>query len=244
MDVVLMDILKQTDVIPLYQQLKNIIKDAILSGKIKANEKIPSEAELSKTYQVSRITVRNAIGELVEEGFLIKKQGKGTFANKPKLEKNIIEFLSFTLTCEVNGIRPGSKLIKKEVIQPTQEDVEKLRLSAGNKVVFIQRVRYADHEPLILENNYFSDKYEFLMDEDLEKNSLYKILRNKYNVDLASCKKTIEISIASTEEMNLLGVSKGYPMLLVEDIVFDHEGFPVHRAEQFIVGDKIKLTIN
>ena len=77
--------LDQNSIVPLYKQLKDRIKEAILSGELKPNQKIPSELELSQTYQISRITVRNAISELVDEELLEKKQGKGTFVRKRKI---------------------------------------------------------------------------------------------------------------------------------------------------------------
>lgn len=86
----------QDNIIPLYQQLADIIRNSITSGELKYGDKIPTEVELSEKYNVSRITVRAAINELVESGFLIKKQGKGTFVSKPKVQRKI-EYLSSLL---------------------------------------------------------------------------------------------------------------------------------------------------
>ena len=88
--------LQQDNSIPLYMQLKNIIKGKIDSGEIGINDKIPSEAELAEQYEVSRITVRSALSELVTDGYLVKKQGKGTYASKPKLSRPIEDSLGFS----------------------------------------------------------------------------------------------------------------------------------------------------
>ncbi len=124
--------LDQTSIVPLYKQLKDRIKEAILDGSLKPNQKIPSELELSQTYQISRITVRNAISELVDEELLEKKQGKGTFVCTPKID---VRSPNFTIMCTTNHKVPSSKIIKI-VKQPASErDIRELNLSPGGEVI-------------------------------------------------------------------------------------------------------------
>jgi Transcriptional regulators len=235
--------LNQADVVPLYAQLKEILKSSIINGELKPNIKIMSEEELSKKYMISRITVRKAITELVEEGYLIKKQGKGTFVSVPKVNRNIIEFLSFTLTCQINGVKPGSRVIKKEIVEPSATDIRELKLKTDEKVILIQRIRYANGEPLIIENNYFSEHYSELMQENLENRSLYRILKEECGVEPVSSKKTIEICIATKEEANMLQIHQGAALFLMKGTAYDVNGNPVHRAAQLIAGDKFIFSI-
>ena len=233
----------QNDIMPLYQQLKELLRNSILNGEIKQGEKIPSEMYLSEKYNVSRITVRNALAELVQEGFLLKRQGKGTYVSRPKMERKIIEFLSFTLSCQVNGLRPGTKTIKKEIIEPEEEDIEGLDIDADDKIIHIQRVRYADDEPVMLENIYFScKKYHFLLTDDTN-NSVYEILRTKYNINPVRSTKVIEIVEALEEEIEYLSIPKGSPLFLLKAIAFDDNDVPVHRADHYIIGDRYKFII-
>jgi GntR family transcriptional regulator len=107
------NLLRQDDQIPLYIQLKESLRGSILNGDLKYGDKIPTEAELSEDFKISRITVRKAILELVEEGYLVKRQGKGTFVNKRKIERKIVHFLSFSDACKANGLTASSKIIKR-----------------------------------------------------------------------------------------------------------------------------------
>ena len=131
--------LDQTSIVPLYKQLKDKIKDAILDGSLKPNQKIPSELELSQTYQISRITVRNAISELVDEELLEKKQGKGTFVCTPKID---VRSPNFTMMCVTNHKVPSSKIIKI-VKQPASErDIRELNLVPDEEVIYLLRLLF------------------------------------------------------------------------------------------------------
>ncbi|MDN3018062.1 GntR family transcriptional regulator [Paenibacillus sp. BSR1-1] len=236
--------LKQDDHIPLYIQLKESIRSSIVNGDLKFGDKIPTELELSEEYKISRITVRKAIVELVEEGYLVKKQGKGTFVNKRKIERKIVHFLSFSDACKANGLKASSKVIKKEIIQPTSKDQTMLQLEDGDALLFIQRVRYAGDSPIMIENNYFSYKeYHSLLNENLD-GSIYKILEEKLGVKPAgSSELSLEIVRAGDEEMELLNIASGEPLFFMDTTVTDENGQPVHRGKQYILGDSYKFIL-
>ena len=108
--------LDANNTIPLYLQMKELIKSAILSREYKNGEQLPTEPELGEKYGVSRITVRKAVEELCREGFLVKKQGKGTFVKQRKIQRKMEHLLSFTQACESNGMVPSSSLLKRQQI--------------------------------------------------------------------------------------------------------------------------------
>ncbi len=236
------DELDQKIATPLYQQLKDAIIASIESGEFEQGSCIPSESELSAKYKISRITVRKAIASLVEEGFLVKRQGKGTFVERPKLERKIIEFLSFSTACEYDGRRPGSKLLKRIVREADDLESKELLLESGDQVIHIQRLRYADDELLLLENNYFSySNFPYLMKSDLENKSLYKLLRH-HGVKLASAKKTLEMTLASPSVAATLSIRKNSPLFKLKGIVNDDAGHPIHLSLQFIRADRYKFV--
>ncbi|MGG3469488.1 GntR family transcriptional regulator [Neobacillus pocheonensis] len=236
--------LRQDDQIPLYVQLKESIRGSIVNGELKFGDKIPTELELSEEYKISRITVRKAIEELVEEGYLVKRQGKGTFVNKRKIERKIVHFLGFSDACKANGMKASSKVIKKEIIQPTSMDKKMLQLEDGDAVIYIQRVRYANDSPIMIENNYFSYKtYHSLLNESL-KGSLYNLLEEKLGIKPAgSGELSIEIVRAGEEEMGLLNVGSGEPLFYMDSTIVDENGQPVHRGKQYILGDSYKFIL-
>lgn len=236
--------LRQDDQIPLYIQLKESIRGSIVNGELKFGDKIPTELELSEEHKISRITVRKAIEELVEEGYLLKRQGKGTFVNKRKIERKIVHFLGFSDACKANGMKASSKIIKKEIIQPSSMDKKRLQLDDGDAVIYIQRVRYADDSPIMIENNYFSYKtYHSLLNESLT-GSLYKVLEEKLGIKPAgSGELSIEIVRAGEEEMGLLNVGSGEPLFYMDSTIIDENGVPVHRGKQYILGDSYKFIL-
>jgi GntR family transcriptional regulator len=236
--------LRQDDKVPLYVQLKESIRSSILNGELKYGEKIPTEIELSEIHKISRITVRKAILELVEEGYLIKKQGKGTFVSKPKIERKIVHFLSFSEACKANGLKVSSKVIKKEIVQPTPRDREKLQLDVDDAMIYIQRVRYGGESPVMLENNYFSYKnFHFLLGEDLEK-SLYRTLEEKHQIKPShSGELSLEIVRATEDQTELLKVATGEPLFYMDTVIFDENERPVHIGKQYIIGEGYKFIL-
>lgn len=109
---------------PLYIQLKNTIKEAIVSGNLKSGDKIPSEVMLQKTYNVSRVTVRKAVEELVQENYLIKLQGKGTYVSQVLEFEERKSISSFTELCKMQGKATIAKVLRAELVRGTEEQCE------------------------------------------------------------------------------------------------------------------------
>lgn len=226
---------------PLYQQLKEDLLHAIQDGVYKRGQKIPTELELSKTYDVSRITVRKALAELTEDGYLERRRGKGTFVTSVKLQRSIMRFMSFTETCEAQGLKPGSRVIKCAIEEPEDEMREQLGLEPGERIILLERLLFADSVPVTLDINHFSMKYSFLLAEDLQDKSLFTLLRNKYGVSFHSGGSVLEIVFASYAQATYLSIPQKYPLLLISGTTIDQEGAPASLCKQYIVGDKFKF---
>ena len=141
--------------LPLYAQLMKEIKDQIRKGTYKEGDQIPTEGELSTAYQVSRITVRRTIEELCSQGFLVKRQGKGTFVEIPKIYRKIENDnnMSFSEACRSNGRKPSSHIISCHIteMQEWQQDFFK---PEHTKIYHIERILSADNLPIIYEHIY------------------------------------------------------------------------------------------
>ena len=162
--------------IPLYSQLMGIIKRSITSGALKVGDLLPSEAELCRVYDISRNTVRQAIGALEEEGFVVRKRGKGTFVTDPNTRRKGVQY-SFTTEISQLGKTPSSTLVDFAVITPSPKIVTLMGLEPGVKVYRFTRVRNVDGEPLILETSYYPEYiYPNLTRELLETHSFYSCL--------------------------------------------------------------------
>jgi GntR family transcriptional regulator len=229
---------------PLYRQLKKAIQAAILNDTYRQGEKIPTEPELSEQYSVSRITVRKAVEELVKEGYLVKQQGKGTFVSLPKIDRKIEHVMGFTAACQANGFSSHSEVTKTEVIKGDADLRKALQLEKDEKVLYIQRKRFAGDNPLMLENNYYPHhRYSFLLDETLD-GSLYDLLREKYEIfPNQSGKTTLEIALADEEQAQLLETSIGKPLFYMNAVIYDQHGRPVHAGKQYIIGDRYQFTL-
>ena len=142
--------LNHDNIVPLYEQLMNILEHDIRTGKYSPGDRIMTESELSKKYGISLITVRKAISLLTEKGLLIKKQGKGTFVAKPKYSRNIRRLSGFTQMCEQMGVVPGGRMLDNRLIAADEKTAKKLGVAPGSDIIYIHRLRYANNEPVII----------------------------------------------------------------------------------------------
>ena len=238
--------LDQTSIVPLYKQLKDKIKDAILDGSLKPNQKIPSELELSQTYQISRITVRNAISELVDEELLEKKQGKGTFLCPPKFTRGLGSGpMSFTEMCAANGYVAKAKILEAGIKIPESASVrEMLNLKEGDPAVRICRLRYAGDRPLVLEDNYYPLEYAYLLSIDLENDSTYQYLREVKGIELRATTTRLSIVRANAKLAKLLQVPRNAPQLEMRGkVVRVSDGQTVHSSYQVGYGENFEFVV-
>ena len=228
--------------IPLYKQLIRDMRSDIENGRYKLGSRIPTEPELCESYGVSRITVRNAIHALTEEGILTRKQGKGTFVSAPYVShKNLRQINSFHEACELAGKKPSSRVAQAGYAQASGRDIRELQLSGEGKLVRISRVRMADGLPVILENNRFSMAFSYLLESDLG-GSLYNILRG-YGTEPVYASHDISLVFAGADEARELDISLGDPLILLHEVVYDDKGRPIHNSDQYIRGDYFTLRI-
>ena len=225
---------------PLYRQLMQRIRADIASGVYPVHSRIPSEAELTEAYQVSRVTVRKALAELTREGLLRRMQGKGTFVCVPRIQKSLREITSFHEACRVMGCVPGTRVISAQVI-PAQDDVrESLRLT-GEEAVEIIRLRTADGEPVMLETNCFPMAYASLLEADLT-GSLYQLL-GRQDAEAHSGVHEISLCYATAQQARLLDVETDAALLRLDQVIYDQHGAPLHTSHQVIRGDRFTFRI-
>ncbi len=230
--------------IPLYMQLKEELLNAIQTGELSYGKKIPTEPELSEKYSISRITVRRAIEDLCKEGYLSKKQGKGTFVQEHKIQRKIQHLLSFSESCEANGMKPSSIVNQKNIIVLSDDLAAEMEEKPGNKAIFTQRIRLADGIPIMCENNYFPyERYSFLLEEPLD-NSLYKMLAEKYNINVRIATNSyVDVVRASGDVARLLQVANGEPLFYEHCQIYDRNKQLVHIGKQYIVGDRYRFYL-
>lgn len=229
--------------IPLYRQILEGIKQKIEAGELKTGDKLPSEQELMEHFNVSRRTVRTAVDELCGQGYLVRKQGKGTFVSKPKLHRKIINVLSFQEACEKCGMQAAHRLMACESRPASAEERARLCLAEGANVLQTQRVLTADGEAIMVENAVYPyEMYAFLQQEDLNA-PLYPLLRTKAlcPVDTLTCH--LEMVRADAENARLLSVPEGEPLFEMRSCLALENGVPVTVSDNFIVASRYAFDI-
>lgn len=235
--------MNKTDKVPVYYQLANKIAKNIEDGVWKKGKPIPSERELEKIYKVSRITVRGAIDELVKAGKLEKIQGKGTFVLGKSIVQNLGNLYSFTREMEKQGRISSTKVITKTVMKATAKIANQLGIKDGEDIIFIERLRCADDEPIMIEKTYFSyQHYGFVMDIDLNEKSLYKTLEDEYDVNINRAIETFSGCMLTEDECKKLGFKKNHFGMLVKRTSFCDEKVICY-STTVAGGDTFEFTI-
>ncbi len=206
--------------IPLYLQLTAQLIHKIEEGELKPGDKIASERELSETLKVSRITARLAIQELFKSGLIYREQGRGTFIAESKM-RNVQGFTSFTENMVKRGMKPGSQILLQEVIPSEDTLARTLHMNPGEPALHLVRLRTADGRPVAIQYAHLPYKIcEGLENENLTNESLFTVLRQKYDVYPAWTEAVVEASSALPEEAHLLGLKASEPVLVVRGLTF------------------------
>jgi len=192
--------------LPIYYQLSKTIEKNIEDGIFKKGEAIPSERLLSSEYNVSRMTVRNAINELVLKGKLEKIQGKGTFVVGKNIVQNLSSLYSFTREMEKQGKISSTKLVCKDTMIANSKIAKNLGIDIDKRIIYVERLRYIDEQPVILERTYFDyNEYPFVLDIDLQNNSLYQTLEEEHKIHINKAIETFkacELTMDEAEKLN------------------------------------------
>lgn len=223
-----MALLNRSSPLPLYHQLAEDLRSRIERGEFRKGEAIPTEPELERAYEVSRVTVRRAVQELVREGFLETRQGRGTFARSPKATQNLNTITSWAETMAAQGKNPDTRLTRIEQVPAPPEVAELLGLDPGAEVTRVERVRYADAEPVCLMTNYLvSDLVPGLEDRGIDGESLYTTLESRYRIRLGWAKERVGARAATSMEARILRIKSGAPLLSILRVSYDSDDRPV-----------------
>lgn len=230
--------------VPLYVQIRESLIERIQSGEWPAGTRLPAERDLAAEFGVSRGTVRQAITDLVAKGLLRRVQGSGTYVAEPKVEMPTHILLSFTEAMRRQGIEPGARLVAVEVVPATRKLAERLRLTVGESVYRIVRVRLGNQQPMALEFSHFPVRLCPGLDRfDLERRSIYEVLREEYDLILVRAEQSLEPTLARRFEAEALGIAEGSPLMLWERVAFTATGLPVEYAKDLYRGDRVRFSM-
>ncbi|NMD70057.1 phosphonate metabolism transcriptional regulator PhnF [Bacillus sp. DNRA2] len=229
--------------IPIYFQLAESIKELIEKGELRPGDALPAEREYAEQYQISRMTVRQAFTQLVNEGYLHRLQGKGTFVSERKIEQPLQGLTSFSEDMKQRGYEPESRLLHFEIIPATSKIAGQLSIQEHGPVYEIKRIRLADGVPMALETNYISANLVKGLTEQIVNQSLYEYIEGQLHLQIDRAQQVIESSIAIESEASLLNINKGAPVMLIQRQTFLHDGTPVEFVKSTYRADRYKFMI-
>lgn len=237
--------LDKTTPVPLYFQLKELIMAEIKNGTYPKDSVIPTEKELSEMFDISRTTVRQAIAELVQEGWLYRVKSKGTFVSQPKINQDFIQKLeSYNDQIRRTGRTPRTEVLDFKVMKASQEVAEQLELQPGDEVIYLHRKRYADDDPIVVLKTYLPyEKCSFVMEHDFEKESLYAVLSEKDSVKVYYVKRLAEAVEATSDDAEKLNMKKGKPILYFQTVGCNAFGKPIEYSLARYRGDKSSFEV-
>lgn len=230
--------------VPLYLQIQTELEERIRSGEFLPGAQIPSEAQISTRYNVSRMTTRKALDTMVSKGILYRRKGKGTYVAETRFAYGLSTMLSFSQSFRAWGYEVTTRVLQRDVMPGTPDILEPLQLSPGSDVLMIRRLRILDGNPAALHTAYLPyPQYAALLEIDLSTESLLESIKNVSGVGVAYTRDSVQADLASFEEARLLTIKPNAPVLKVEGIAFADNHHHTRVTHASYRGDMFKLVV-
>lgn len=232
--------------IPLHKQISDWLKQEIKSGSLEVNEKLPSENDLSEKFDVSRVTVRRALQTLENDQLIYRCQGLGSFVSDHRTHQSFSFLNDFTEELAGSGLKPSSRLISfgHENIKERKDILSYLDIRKKEIAVKIERVRLGSGDPIAYDITWMPVFYGQLMEGyDLEKNTIFSILENEYDIPIEKGCYRIESTLANNNLAEYLQVKENTPLLQINRITYTIGDKPVYFQKRYYRNDKMVFEI-
>jgi len=230
--------------IPIYYQLEEEIRRTI-QEELTPGDLLPSERDYSEKYDISRMTVRQAISNLVKEGLIYRQKGRGTFVADKKFEQDLSGLSSFSEDMINRGLTPSNELLSFKEITGNAFVASKLKMASDSKMYEVKRIRLANDEPVALETIYTPTALVDQLNEQDIAVSFYDYIEKNLNLKIAYGEQTIEASLASEDEIHYLNINEGDPVLVMHRISYlnDDQETPIEYVTSTYRSDKYKFIM-
>jgi len=225
-----------------YQKIKKDIENKINTGEFKSGEKIPSERKLCELYNISRMTARQAVNELVKEGIVYREKGRGTFVSSPNfLQRNV---KSFTDTLRERGFNPSTNIIEFSTVYNLRDISNIMEVPYETKFYKLKRLRLGNELPMALETVYIQkDRCLGLHKYDISK-SLYEVLEEHYGYKVENISCDIDACIANNIMMKVFNMKKARALLKITGISYTSNGEKLFYEESYYRPDLYKYRVD
>lgn len=229
--------------LPVYLQIHDEIKSKIVAGHWNIGDRLPSERELSEVFGVSRMTLRQAIQTLADEGILERKVGSGTYVAQRKVKETMLGTTSFSKIVASQGSIPSSRTISYFVTKPSSSEMERLQIGKDDEIVKMERIRYADDIPICFE--VASIPYQIIAEFDKTEitKSLYTALEKQGHKRIGKSSQTISALIASEKIADYLEIKKGDAVLRLRQVSCFLDGQPFEYVRSQYVGERFEFFL-
>lgn len=229
---------------PLYQWLAKTLREQISSGEFRPGDMLPTEHQMMAKFRLSSTTVRRAMRELEQGGWIFRKAGKGTFVRRPPLEENLMRLTSFAEEMQRLNMRPNYQLLCAKPVVPPDEVASGLNTKAGDQVFLIERLQLADQEVIALAIGYWKmETGKALAIHDLTSLPLYEILEDKLNIYLHEADEVITALAATPTIARKMGVRTGQPLLVRERVSYSSDLLPVEYTSTYYRNDRYQYKV-
>ncbi|PRO67198.1 GntR family transcriptional regulator [Alkalicoccus urumqiensis] len=230
--------------IPIYYQLAEQIKGRIHRGELAPGDVLPSERDFAEQYDISRMTVRQAITSLVNEGLLYRRKGTGTFVSEPKIEQAVGGLTSFTEDMRSRGLEPASRMLHFGEVPAPGDVALILGIAEGDNVIEMRRIRLADNVPMALETTWLHPSVVHGLTEKEAESSLYSYLEETLGLIIGRAEQALEASLVMPEEADILGVEKGAPVLSIERRTYLADDRPLEVVRSKYRADRYRFMMD
>jgi GntR family transcriptional regulator len=226
-----------------YVRIRETLRDEITKGTLRRGERLPPEHDLAAKFSVSRMTIRESIEDLVNEGLLYRRHGVGTFVAFPHLQRDHTRLTSFFDKAEEEGVSVRAELLSLEVMPAKAVIARALDLPPGSRVIRIRTLRYADDVPITVHEAYVPQKpFASIVNENLEAQHLWA-LYEKCGYKVKRAIQRLEAREADREMADLMKIREGAPILFKERTVYAEDGTPIEFTYCYNRGDVYSLTV-
>jgi GntR family transcriptional regulator len=229
--------------VPLYHQLQAVLKAEIESRKWHPDEQLPNEAKLAERFGVSKITVRQALQELVDLGYIRREHGRGTFVERRKFDEGPRELTSFTEEMRRHDLVAKSRILSQTIVEAEAKVADALRIPVKSPVFVLRRVRLAGGEPMSVQTAHIPGALVPGL-EIAEQDSLYELLQTRFHLYAARARETYFAALAQSQAAELLGVAVGSPVFAVERVTMLPNEKPFEFVQSIVRGDLYKIVLD
>jgi GntR family transcriptional regulator len=231
----------ETSYQPHYRQIEQALRERI--STLAAGERLPSDAELCTEFGVSRMTARNAMQRLAEDGLIAREPGRGSFVAEPPAHRRANRLMTFTREMLRAGRVPSSRMLTRVIRPSSTAEAASLGIPARQPIVHLRRLRCADNEPVAIESAVLiGDCANAVMTADLVRGSLHETLARAGYV-LCRGTGTIAAAAATAEEARLLGIRTGDPLLVERRVILDGHGRQIEATKSVYPADRYALEV-